>query len=243
MFLAADAQRAADPVLTCGERRVGLAGQERVLGQNVGFRGERIVDAHQRLLGFDFDLAKLRRAARGVAGLRDDDEHRLVVKLDAVGRQNGVIAGVDRAGIVAPGDILCREHANNAGRGAYRGKLDRFDPTACHRRAANGEMQRAFRLANVVHVDGAAANVAHRGIVPRGHADGARRSFGYDVRSLREFSDRQRHPPEHQSPASHGLAFRLPRSALCAKARAPCRGDSGRCRADQRAVRNRHQAP
>jgi hypothetical protein len=121
--------------------------------------------------------------------LRHHDEDRLVVKRDAVCRQDGIIASVYRTGIVAPGDIGRGEHANNSGSGAHRCEVNRFDSTARNRCTADREMQRPFGLADIIDIDRTAADVTHRRVMRRGHADSARRSFGRDISSVNDLSD------------------------------------------------------
>jgi hypothetical protein len=50
-------------------------------------------------------------------------------------------------------------------------------------------VQCPFRLADVVDINSAAADVANRRVVARIDADGARRSLGRNIRNLRDLSD------------------------------------------------------
>ena len=154
VLLPADMEGAGEPARARRERRRAVALGERVVGQDVAIGFERVVDADQRPLRRDLDLAEARGAARDVAGLGDHREHHLAVEFDRIGGEHGIVAhhGTD---VVAPGNIGRGEHRDDAGDLAHGVEIDAQDAPAGRRRPAGREMQRALGLAQVVDVDGA----------------------------------------------------------------------------------------
>ncbi len=164
VLLPADAQCAGEAARACRERCGGITLGKGVVGQDVAIRIERIVDAHQRPLHRDLDLAEPRGAARDVARLGDHREHHLTVELDRVDGKHRIVAH-HRTDVVASGDVGRGQHRDDARHLAHGVEIDAHDPPARRRCPAGREMQRALRLAQVVDVDGGARDVANRGIV------------------------------------------------------------------------------
>ena len=86
------------------------------------------------------------------------------MKLDFVFGEHRIVA-LDRADVVDAGNISRGQNRDDAGRSAHRIEIELRDPPARGRRAADGDVQRSFRLADVVDIDCVAADMANGGIV------------------------------------------------------------------------------
>ena len=151
--------------------------------------------------------------------------------------EHRIVAG-DRADIVLAGNVGGGQHRDHAGRRAHRVEIEPSDLPARDRRAADRDVQRAFRLADVVDVGRAARDMLRRGVMrierrtTRSRSSSARRSGSADIGGLPEAGD------------ARLLASRRrrSRSAPCAAARARHRGDRPRSRAGRRSARSPRRA-
>jgi hypothetical protein len=90
---------------------------------------------------------------RDIAGLSDHREHHLAVEFDRVGGEHGIVAH-DRAHVVLAGDVRRRDDRDDARLLLHLGKIEAADGPARDRRTADGDVQGARRLGNVVDVFG-----------------------------------------------------------------------------------------
>ncbi len=142
----------------------GIAAAEGVIRQHGLAARQRIVDRDARPLRRDLDAGKPRGPAGGVAIARDDREQGLAVEGDVALDEHRIVAEGGRD-VVLAGNVRRGQHRDDAGRGADRGQVEQEQAAAGLRRAADGDVQRAFGLADVVDVLRRALHVLDRGIV------------------------------------------------------------------------------
>ncbi len=105
---------------------------------------------------------------------RDDGEQRLAEEADIGVGEERVVAEGGRH-VVLAGDVGGGEHGHDAGRGAHGRDIEREQAPARLRRLADGDVQRALGLADVVDILRGALDVLDAGIVRQGLADVAER--------------------------------------------------------------------
>ncbi len=227
LLLSADADRAREPVRACRKRGRAVLRGEDVIRQHVGVGCQRVVDRDERRLRFHLDSWRAAPPAAHLAGLRHHGEHDLIVEFDGLVGEDRVVVQ-HRPDIVLAGNIGRGQHQHDAGRGAHRVEIDRLEPPPRDRRAAERDMQRPLRLADVVDIGCRAADVPDRGIVRRRRADDAqRRRFQFGGITERPHG----RPPGCRPRGCAGWAFRQSRSAPCAAASRRSCGDNRRWRA------------
>ena len=170
VLLSAHPEGARDPPRARRQRGGAVALVEGVIGKDVGVGLERVVHLDQRLFSGDLDLAEPRRAAGEIAGLGDHREHHLAIEFDGGGGEHGIVAH-DRADVVLAGNIGGGEHRDHTGRAAHRFQIDPQDAATRRRGSAGSEVQRSLGFAQVVDIDGGAADVTHGGVMLGGNAD------------------------------------------------------------------------
>ena len=117
MLLAADAERALEPVRCGRDRRRRVATAEGVVRQHRFAARERVLDHDARGLALDLDGGKPRGAARGIAGERHDGKERLAAEGDFVDGKERVIAE-SRRHVVLSRYVGCGQDGNDARAGA-----------------------------------------------------------------------------------------------------------------------------
>ena len=136
--------------------------------------------------GVDGDdvFRKCRRTARGVAAFGDDGEQRLAEIANLAGAEDRVVVN-DRAAVVAAGNVLGRQHGDDARHGADAVEVHRGQPSGRHRRQAERAMQRSLQFGQVVDVVRLAGDVQRCGFMRPADADAhallLRERFGIDV--------------------------------------------------------------
>ncbi len=122
---------------------------EFVIGQHARAGRQRVLDGDRRRSFRDVDAREPRGAAGRVARARDDREQRLAVEEDLlVGEQR--LVGENGRDVVLAGNVGGGQHRNDAVGRAHRGKIEPAQRAARLVGHADGDMQRALRLANVV---------------------------------------------------------------------------------------------
>jgi len=112
-----------------------------------------------------------------LARLGGDHEDRLAAIDDLVGGEHGLfVAGVDRRDVDRCVRVATGQHEHHARCGAHRIQLERDDPGPGPLRKAEGQVQAAFGLDEVVDVEGPAGDVGLGRIVGdrRVHVAGCR---------------------------------------------------------------------
>ena len=115
------------------------------------------------------DLDRQRPAAGGLEGLAEHPADRVAVVPDLVGEQRLVVLD---AGVVDAGDVLLREHPDDAGDVVRRARVEAGDPRVRVRRLHRVGVQHVLAAADeVVGVERVAGHVQGRALVLHGHAD------------------------------------------------------------------------
>ena len=112
----------------------------------------------QRRSGRDLDLGEPRGAAR-LSRVSATTANTTWPWNSIVSVGEHRIVAHHRADIVLAGNVGGGQHRDDAGRGAHGVEIERSDPPARDRRAADRDVQRALRLADVVDVDGGAGDM------------------------------------------------------------------------------------
>ena len=111
-----------------------------------------------------FDLRQPRGDARGAVAGRGDDEQRLAGVEDLVLGEEPVVVE-DRADIVLAGDVGGGEDRDHARGGADRGQIEAGQPRMAVGGEAEGEVERAGRLGQIVDIARAARDMALGAVV------------------------------------------------------------------------------
>ena len=161
MLLPAAAQLALDPVL---RRRGHVAALRAYRRQHEGLLLQRLLDGDDRLERLVAHLRKPRRAARALDARRGDREERLAAKFDEVGCEERLIRQ-HRPDVVDARDVGGRDDGNDAGRAAHRVEIHVEDLGVRFARHAEGGVERARRLGQIVDVARFARDVQIRAVV------------------------------------------------------------------------------
>jgi hypothetical protein len=158
MLLAAHLEAAGQPVRRRGARCVGIAAAH-ILGRlDLRAGGLRVGDGDQSRARRDRGLAQPRGAAGGTgAGRRDEEEGLARVDDLVLGQQRLVMD--DRADIVFAGYVGGGQHGDDAGRGAHRVQVERKQGGMAFGGMAEGAMEQARRLRQVVDIGGGARDM------------------------------------------------------------------------------------
>ena len=150
----------------------GIAAPEFVGRQDVlGPLRQRILDGDRRRLLGDLDLRQPRGAARGIARLGHHGEDDLAMEQDFAVGENRIIAH-GRAAVVDARNVGGGEDGDDARIFAHRVEIACDDATpGTLWRVARRDMQRAFGLAHVVDIDGAALHMKCRAVMGERQAD------------------------------------------------------------------------
>jgi len=167
MLLPADAQRSGQPVRALRDRGSGIAAPETVIGEHGLVARLGILDRDRRALGIDLDMRLARRAPGGVAGRRHDGEERLAVEIDLALGEHRIIAH-GRGDVVGAGYVGGGEHHDDTGRLPHGAEIERGDAPARLGRHADGDMQGALGLADIVDVMRSALHVPQGRIMRQG---------------------------------------------------------------------------
>ena len=134
--------------------------------------GRRIGDGDERRARLDKGLAEPGGAAGGARAGRGDEEERLAGIEDfAVGEQ--AIVMDDRADIVLAGDVAGGEDGDDAGRDPHRVEIQRDERGVAVGGVAEGEVEQAGRLGQIVDIGGGAGDVEVGAVVRQRLVDGA----------------------------------------------------------------------
>ena len=158
MLLPADPHHADRPVRRGGQRGGAVAAAEHIVGQHRLVARERVLDGDARRLGLDHHGPQPGGAAGGVAGQRRDGKDRLPAKQHLAGREQRLVPQ-RRGNVVAAGHIGGGDHRDDTRRGPDGGQIDRRDAAAGHRRTADGQMQQAGGLGQVIDIGRRALDV------------------------------------------------------------------------------------
>jgi hypothetical protein len=164
------------PSMRFGERGGAISRGEGGVGQNAGVRRKRIVHGDHRGLGGNLDICETHGAARLLTGSGGNGEHHLAVKFHTAVRKHRVVSH-DRAHVVAAGISAAGQHRDDAGRRSHSIEVDAGDDAARGRRAAGCDVERSCGFPQIIHIEGAAADMADRRVVPGRHADDAQRGL------------------------------------------------------------------
>ena len=132
----------------------------------------RVGDRDERRARLDHGLAEPGGAAGGAGAGRGDEEERLARIEDlAVGEQPVVMD--DRADIVLAGNVGGGEDGDDAGRGPHRVEIERQQGRMAFGGMAEGEVEQARRLGQIVDIGRGAGDMEVGAVVRQRLVDGA----------------------------------------------------------------------
>jgi hypothetical protein len=191
VLLAADLDLAGAAQRRRGDGFGGIAIDKRIIRQHHLARRPALLDGDVRRFGIDLDLAAQRRPARRVARGGNDGEHRLLMKQHLVLYQDRLIAQRGRHVVLAR-YIRRGDDGDHARRRVHAAQIDAAQPAARHRCAADGDMQRADGLGDIVDIFGAALHMLGAAVVRQRLVDMAQRRLEHVIRRHRRASGDRR---------------------------------------------------
>ena len=191
MLLAADADLSGAAQRRRGDGLGGIAVDEGIVRHHDLARRAALLDGDIRLFRVNLDLAAQHRTARGVARGGDDREDRLMMEEHLILHQDRLIGARGRD-VVLAGYIRRGHDGDDTGRSVHPAQIDAAQCAARHRRAADGDMQGADRLRNVVNIFGVALHMLGAAVVRQRLVDMAQRRLQDIIRRHRRTpGDRQ----------------------------------------------------
>ena len=178
VLLPADADFSGAAQRRRGNRLGGVAIDEGVVRHHGLARGPALLDGDVGRLRIHLDLGAQHRPARRIARSRSDRENRLVMKQHRVLHQNRLV-GTPRGDVVLARDVGCGHDGDHAGRTAHVAQIEMAQPSARDRSAADGNVQRADRLRDIIDIFGAALHVLGAAVVRQRLMDMAQRRLDH----------------------------------------------------------------
>ena len=179
MLLPADLHPAFDDVRGFRQRPGGIAsGPDAGPGFEAAVGGQRLIDGQEGGQLLDVELRLLHRLAGGEMAFGGKEEHLLADVMHRAGGKQRLVLG--RGGAVGHVvEIFGRPDADDTGRVADRGKVERADAAMRDGRQAEGKMQGAGGRRDVIDIARDAGDMQRPGIVREGFAHAhARTSSG-----------------------------------------------------------------
>ena len=159
VFLAPHPELAGDLLRRAGNLLGRVAANEAVIGVDPGLGDDRVVDVDHRHRRRRRDPGELHRGAGLVAGSGKHHEEHLAVEHDAFPGDCRIVLDLFRADIVGAGDVLRRQHVDDAGRLLHGLEVDAGGAPGGDRRVARRRVHCAHRLADIVDIDRLAGHV------------------------------------------------------------------------------------